>query len=134
MRSHADKSSLRYPLAAGTPACKRHAAQKALHFPAARDYVHKAVLEYKFRRLEFIRQDAALMVSSITRRPAKPTSTFGSAMIISPSEQNLRSRRLSWVGQHGDVKKPRVAVASHGARCFGHLHQRNDAFLHPRAA
>ena len=75
------------------------------------------------------------MVCSITRGPAKPMSALGSAMFTSPSMAKLAvtppvvgSVSTEMYGSSGAVE-PRERRAD-----LGHLHQRERAFHHPRAA
>ena len=70
-----------------------------------------------------------------TRAPAKPISAFGSARLTSPSgRERGKDAAGGRVGQHADVGHAGVAQALERGARLGQLHQRQRAFLHPRAA
>ena len=74
-------------------------------------------------------------VCSITRGPAKPISALGSAMTTSPIIAKLADTP-PMVGSVSTVMNGSLRCGQLGERGggLGHLHQRQQAFLHARAA
>ena len=75
------------------------------------------------------------IVCSITRGPAKPISASGSAMFRSPEHRvGRRDAARRRVRQDRDVRDPRLGQARERRGDLPHLHEREDALLHARAA
>ena len=76
-----------------------------------------------------------LVVCSITRRPAKPITAPGSAIFTSPRLANDAATPPVVGSPSTEIYGMRASRSrAIAARHLGHLHQREHAFLHPRAA
>ena len=74
------------------------------HVDPADDHVDKTMLQQGTPPTGNRPASRWWMVPSMTRRPAKPIKTFGSAMMISPSEaKEAVTPPVVGVGQDGDV-------------------------------
>ncbi len=75
------------------------------------------------------------IVSWITRWPAKPISASRLGDVHVAEHRVTRGDAAGGrVGEHDDVRQPGFLEPAGHHRRLGHLHEAEDAFLHPRAA
>lgn len=96
--------------------------------------IDKAVLEHKFRRLEFLGQLLANgVLNHATASEADKRAGLGNNHVALHRETRGHAAR-SGVGNHREIRQARLTVTLNRGRDFRHLHERNQAFLHARAA
>ena len=98
------------------------------------DLIHKAMLQQEFRLLKSFRKlPADRLLNYPGTCKADQRSRLRQNDISQRSEAccHTAGRRI---GQHADREQPRITVALHRRCCLRHLHQRQDAFLHPSSA
>ena len=101
---------------------------------ALNDGVDKAMLEREFRRLEFLGQLLANgVLNHATAGEADERAGLGNNHVALHRETRGHAAR-SGIGNHREIRQARLAVTLDCGRDFRHLHERNQAFLHARAA
>ena len=124
----------------GLPPCQaqwkklRHRAMVSLSSLARHHHVEHAVLEQELGALEALRQRLADGLLDHPRSgEADQRAGLGDVDVAEHREAGGHAAG-GRVGQHRDVGQPRVAHPRQAGRDLGHLHQRQDALLHPGAA
>ena len=101
---------------------------------ARHDSVQHSVTQQKFSRLKTFGQ---LLVGSLLDYAASSEANHGAwlrQVQIAQAGERSGDAAGSWIAQHRQIWNPRIAQPREGRCNFSHLHQREDAFLHPRPA
>ena len=106
------------------------------HFPAIDDHVDGAVIEKEFAALESFGQLLAYGLLDDARPREADQSAFGSATLMSPSIARLADTPPVVGSVRTETKGHALAAPSSRQRSgrLGHLQQREQGFLHTRAA
>ena len=98
------------------------------------DGVDKAMLKREFRRLEFLGKLLANgVLDHAAASEADERAGLGNNHVTLHRKTRGHATR-GGVGNHREIRQARFAVTLNRGRNFRHLHERNQAFLHARAA
>ena len=101
---------------------------------ALNDGIDKAMFQREFRRLEFLGQLLANgVLNHTTPSEADERAGLGNNHVALHRETRGHASR-GGVGNHRKIRQARLTVTLNRGRDFRHLHERNQALLHARAA
>src|SRR5437899_2710644 len=134
MRSIIDTSQAPAEVLAGDPEGVQEESDPLLELVARDDLIDEAVLEEELRALEAGRQLLADRLAGHARaREADERSRLREDDVAERRERGEHAARRG-VGEHGDERDAGGVEARDRADRLGHLHERDRALLHPRAA
>src|SRR5258705_243021 len=113
---------------------RENAAERVLEVAPLDDQVELAVREQEFRPLEALGKRLANRLGDDPRSGEPDQRARLGKNDVAEHREARRDAAGGGIGKDGDVRQAAGAEPLEGGRGLGHLHQREDALLHPRAA